>query len=158
MGNFNLNSKVIIKLNEKGKQLYYLGVLNNEMDGTELQNDGNLIAPFQKVMNLLGDVKQPINTVLESEQLYIVETGKSVLLDTMIYVQLSDYGKQVYYLSTMDTHDAKTLVSRDDYLLLSIRDLIRIFGDHLEALPFDHDDIMLARREEQIEESQVKNR
>lgn len=157
MEKFNLNSKVEIALNEKGKNLYYLGVLNNEMDGTELQNDGNLIAPFQKVMTLLGDVKESINNVIESEQLCIVETGKSILLDTMIYVQLSDFGKQVYYLSKMDTHDSNSLISRDDYLLINIRDLIKIFGDHLEALPFEHNDLIIARREN-LEESQVKNR
>ena len=148
MKKIGLDSKVSIKLNENGKHFYYVCVEHGDIVNSELRSDGTLVASLEEIINLFGEKYSniiPINLFVDSDKMYIEDEGKIVSLDAMILVQLTDFGKQLYYLNMMGEEYSKGIITKDDYLLISIRDLVRIFGGNLNAVPFENEELLVKK-------------
>lgn len=80
MKQISFDTKVNIKLNERGKHLYYLSLMNNKMQSDVLQSDGKLITTLENVIELLGPSYHgfvPVFDALSSDQLYLEEEKNS---------------------------------------------------------------------------------
>lgn len=160
----DFNIKVMVELNDKGKQLYYLSIVNNQNVTSELNNDGRLIASLKEIIQLLGVSTsnfKPLDEGLMSNKLYLIDEKKYMDLNDYVAVQLTEKGKQLYYLNIQGLEDEKNMSERiidNDYLFISIKDLIRYFGDYLEQNPFKVDRIFINENDLIAEDENIKNR
>lgn len=149
MNKFDFNSKVAVKLNENGKMLYYLDVMDNTLADDKLNSNGYLVGTLEEIMIFLGTT-YPNETkqidALSSNIIHFVEEEKCMSLTDEVIIYLSDFGKQLYYLDIKDSIDEQNLsnkLSENNYLVISMSELIRIFGRDLDALPFQTEEILI---------------
>lgn len=179
MKSINLNSEITIKLSDLGKQLYYLYIYDNREKEAELlynlDLEKNLKIPLKKIFEIFGDGKASLEEVFTSGIL-IDDVQKEFALDNIVGIKLSEQGKNAYYLyvscnmaNIFDSEEEKTYrtimenrLVKDGLLMISLKELIMIFGGEDVSKIFAEESFMIDERDLKepgvLEETTSKNR
>lgn len=147
MKKISFETKVKVKLNDNGKNIYYLYNKINEIDDFKpINNDEILeisIKDFLKIFSIGG---YNLYSLLEIESILVEE--QELFINTPIKIKLTSFGRQIYYLYIYDIifsnknldglkidQEMENYLDNGDFLTLSLEEINMIFGKYIEKNP-----------------------